>query len=302
MNGRSKELMEKNILHLEDVGKSYGDKLILHNVDLSIKQGEFCSIVGPSGSGKSTLLRLILGEESPTSGAVFIEGKPAGYPDPQRGVVYQKYSLYRNLNVLENVMLSYELTHGLIEKRRRKKEFLDEAMMYLEKMRLVDHVKKKPHELSGGMRQRVAIARALIKKPKIFLMDEPLGALDPGMREYLQIFLLDLWKEYKMTILFITHDLVEAVYISTRVCVLSQFYQDGRKGDSNNQGARIVADYPVCRGGVFSTKIKQTEDFTALVAQITQEGFDPKYRQRVTDFNLLHPDSFQTLTDEECQI
>ena len=295
------ELKKKNILHIQDLSKFYGEKCVLHNVDLSVKEGEFCTVVGPSGCGKSTLLKLILGQERQDEGDVFIESKPAGYPDPKRGVVYQKYSLYPNMTVLENVMLSHSLSNGYVERRRRKKEFLEEAMMYIEKVKLADHIKKMPDELSGGMQQRVAIVQALIKRPKILLMDEPFGALDPGTREDLQIFLLKLWKEYGMTILFITHDLEEAVYISTRIVVLSQYYRDGRPVAGNNHGSRIVADYPICRA-VLSTKVKETADFGELIGEIRKIGFDPKYLQRVTDFNLLHPDSFQTLTPEECEM
>jgi NitT/TauT family transport system ATP-binding protein len=295
------KLLKKNILHIQDVVKFYGAKVVLYNVDLSIQKGEFCSVVGPSGCGKSTLLKIILGQERATEGDVYIEGEPAGYPNPKRGVVYQRYGLYPNMTVLESVMLTYKFTHSPLERWKKRKQFTDEAMMYIEKVKLGEHFGKMPHELSGGMQQRVAIAQALITRPKILLMDEPYGALDVATRECLQTFQLELWKEYNMTILNITHDVREAVYMSTRVIVLSQYYWDGRKPNGNfDHGSRIVADYPICRD-VFSTKIKETPEFNALASEIKNTAFGPEYVKHVTEFNLKHPDSFQTLTPEECR-
>lgn len=290
-------LRKESILYVENLYKAYGDKLVLDNVDFAVGRGELCSLVGPSGCGKSTLFRLILGHERPTSGDILVEGKPAGYPDSTRGIVYQRYSLFPNLTVLENVLLGKELPVGILQRTRRKKEFYDEAMYYLEQIKLQDHKDQYPHELSGGQQQRVAIAQALIVKPKILLMDEPFGALDPGVREHLQVFLLELWEKFKMTIFFVTHDLEEAVFVGTRILVLSQFYSDGR-GKDIKRGARIVADYKLERKAA-STMVKVSENFRQLIHQIRQEGFDPLHLQHVTKFNLSHPDSFQTLTDEE---
>ncbi|MCB1861235.1 MAG: ABC transporter ATP-binding protein [Gammaproteobacteria bacterium] len=287
------------VLHVEDVYKSYGDKLILDNIDVAVRHGELCTMVGPSGSGKSTLLRLILGQERATAGRLLIEGREAGYPDTARGIVFQRYSLFPHLTVLDNVTLGWRLQAGFFERRRRKKAFEEEALHYLERVRLADHAAKYPHELSGGMQQRVAIAQSLIMKPKILMMDEPFGALDPDTREEMQVFLLELWDEHKMTIFFVTHDLEEAAYLGTRILVISQYYSDDRgDGDHVSRGAKIVADYKLPRVAA-STETKHTEGFIKLIEQIRNEGFNPKHLQHVEQFNLTHSDSFQTLTEHE---
>ncbi len=289
---------EASILYAEDLRKEYGNRVILEDIDLAVSEHEFCTLVGPSGCGKSTLLRLILGQERPTRGTLLLDGRPIGYPDTQRGIVYQKYSLFPHLTVLENVVLGKKLSASFFEGRRRKAEFDQEAMSFLDRMKLSDHIEKYPHELSGGMRQRVAIAQSLIMKPRILLMDEPFGALDPGTREDMQVFVLELWEDFNMTIFFVTHDLEEAVYLGTRVLVLSQYYAAGRADKDDNQGARIVADYPLARRAA-STAVKEITQFGELIQRIRREGFDPAYRQRVTEFDLRHKDSFQTLTPEE---
>lgn len=286
-----------NLLFMENLYKAYGAKVVLEDIDLSVKGGELCTVVGPSGCGKSTLLRLILGQEEPTRGDILIDGQPVGYPSPERGIVYQKYSLFPHLSVLENVVLGKKLSSGPIERFRRREEFRDEAMFFLEKMRLSEHEGKFPNELSGGMQQRVALAQSLIMKPRILLMDEPFGALDPGTREHLQIFLLELWEEFDMTVFFVTHDLEEAVFLGTRILVLSQYYSDGRGEDRADLGARIVADYPLPRRAT-STVVKETAEFGHLIQQIRLEGFDPTYLQHVKEFNLRHEDSFQTLSED----
>lgn len=286
-----------NLLFMENLYKAYGAKIVLDDIDLSVKGGELCTVVGPSGCGKSTLLRLILGQEEPTSGDILIDGQPVGYPNPERGIVYQKYSLFPHLTVMDNVVLGKNLTAGPVERYRHRKDFRAEAMFFLEKMRLSEHGAKYPHELSGGMQQRVALAQSLIMKPRILLMDEPFGALDPGTREHLQIFLLELWEEFDMTVFFVTHDLEEAVFLGTRILVLSQYYSDGRGEESTDRGARIVADYPLPRGAT-STVVKETAEFGHLIQQIRLEGFDPTYRQHVNRFNLRHQDSFQSLSED----
>ena len=287
-------------IHLEDIEKCYGEKRVLDNIDLSVSTGELCALVGPSGCGKSTLLRLILGQETPTKGLINIENKAVGFPQPNRGIVFQRYSLFPHLSVLNNVLLGKRFRHGrwwLPWKNRS--DWLDEAMSYLEQVRLTDAIHKYPHQLSGGMQQRVAIAQALIMKPPVLLMDEPFGALDPDTREDLQLFLLDLWETEKLTIFFITHDLEEACFVGSRLLVLSQYYSDDRGNHENvNRGGKIVGDYQLQSIGN-STKIKQDANFKAFIAKVRDEGFDPKVRQHVRDFNLQHPDSFQTLTTAE---
>ena len=291
-----------NLLHLEDVCKSYGEKVVLENIDLSVRAGTLCSLVGPSGCGKSTLFRLILGQEQANSGQLFVDGNAVGGPGEDRGIVYQRYSLYPHLSVLENAMLGRTLPAGFGERRRRRTEFRDEAMRYLERAGLAAHAHKYPHELSGGMQQRVAIAQALIKRPKVLMMDEPFGALDPETRENMQVFLLELWEAEKMTIFFVTHDMEEAIYLGTRVVVLSQHYTDDRgQGAEVRRGARVVGDYAL-PSAVNSTKVKRNPEFTALADEVRRVGFDPAVLQHVTEFNLRHPDSFQTLLPEESRV
>lgn len=285
------------LLHIEDLYKSYDEKLVLDNIDLSVKAGELCTVVGPSGCGKSTLLRIILGQENQSQGYIYIDGKEAGFPDTRRGIVYQRYSLYPNLSVLDNVMLGFNVQHGYMERRARRNEIKQEAMEYLRRVRLDAHVHKYPHELSGGMQQRAAIAQAMITKPRILLMDEPFGALDPQTREDMQLFLLELWEQEKMTVFFVTHDLEEALFLGTRVFALSQYYSDDRD-EGVKKGAKIVADYHLPQVAT-SSHVKDDPHFVELMRSIRESGFDPKHLQHVSDFNLHHPDSFQTLTERE---
>ena len=293
--------MTTRFLHIEDVYKHYGPRCVLENLDLAVEEGEFCSLVGPSGCGKSTLLRLILGQERATSGNVSISGGPVGHPNVDRGVVYQRYSLFPHLTVLDNVTLGPRLRAGFLERRRKRRAFEEQAHDLLRQVKLEEHAAKYPHELSGGMRQRVAVVQALIMQPRILLMDEPFGALDPGTREDIQVFLLELWERFKMTIFFVTHDLEEAVFLGTRLLVLSQYYTDARgDGEQIRRGARVVADYALSTARkAWPTAAKAAPEFGQLIEQVRHEGFDPAYRRHVREFNLKHPHSFRTLTAEE---
>ena len=286
-------------LHVENVYKRYGARTVLDNIDLSVAPGELCTVVGPSGCGKSTLLRIVVGQEPASEGQVFIDGAPAGLPDRHRGIVYQKYSLFPHLTALENVLLGKTLEYPFYRRRTALAAHREEAMALLERARIAEHAEKYPHELSGGMQQRVAIAQTLIKRPRIVLMDEPFGALDAGVREDMQVLLLELWEAYGMSVFFVTHDLEEAVYLGTRVVVLSQYYTDDRgPAVGAVRGAKIVADHALPRRAM-ATVVKSSPGFNDLVRQIRHEGFDPAYLRHARDFNLEHPDAFQTLTPEE---
>ncbi len=285
-------------LYCEDVAKSYGDKLVLEDIDLAVKKKEFCTVVGPSGCGKSTLLRLILGQERATSGTLLIDGEPQFHPGPDRGIVYQKYSLFPHLTILENIMAGKQLSEPLWKKFSTRKEVREEALYYLKSVQLVEHAGKYPYQLSGGMQQRVAIAQALIMHPRILLMDEPFGALDPGTRESMQMLILTLWEKYAMTVFFVTHDLEEAVFLGTRLLVISQYYSIEKNEQDIEHGARIVADYKLDDTAT-STKVKQTAAFGELIQTIRYEGFDPKVKQNAHEFNLKHSDSFLTLADRQ---
>jgi NitT/TauT family transport system ATP-binding protein len=289
--------MSEYLLEVLDVDKSYGDLLVLDDIDLQVRKGEFCSVVGPSGCGKSTLLRLVLGQELPSSGSIKVEGKLVSTPDPSRGIVYQRYTLFPHLSVLQNVLLGPKLSTGYFSWSEKYKTVKDEAVSILSKMRLENHLDKYPHELSGGMQQRVAIAQALMMKPKILLMDEPFGALDPGTKEDIHLFVLELWEELQMTIFFVTHDLSEALFLGTRVLVLSQYYTDDRDETVPLQrGAKLVCDLPV-KKGAGSTKIREDEEFHTLLNHIRDQGFNPAHLQHIKDFNLTHPDSMRTLRE-----
>lgn len=289
------------ILHFKDIYKEYPTKegepfLVLDNIDLTINKGELCTLIGPSGCGKSTLIKLILGQIESTAGELTVKSLPVGAPDETRGIVYQKYSLYPNKTVLQNVLSGpyFKIPFWQKEKRAEVKQY---AIELLEKVKLGEHVDKFPHELSGGMQQRVAIIQALITQPEILLMDEPFGALDPGTREFMQTLLLELWEKYDLTILFITHDLEEACFLGTRLLVLSQYYSDDR-GDSFQRGAKIVVDKKLPKGP-FSTQIKEGEQFNQFIEEVKHQGFNPEFLQHVTEFDLSHPQSWSTLTTEE---
>lgn len=281
------------LLYCADVKKSYGSKIVLEDIDLAVKEKEFCTVVGPSGCGKSTMLRLILGQEQVSGGTLLMDGNPIQSPDPSRGIVYQKYSLFPHLTILQNIMAGLQLSQPIWKKFANRKKAKEEALFYLESVRLAGHAEKYPHQLSGGMQQRVAIAQALITRPRILLMDEPFGALDPGTREAMQLLILQLWEKYGMTIFFVTHDLEEAVFLGTRILVISQFYTHEKADLANSYGARIIADHKLDRIAA-STEVKQTVAFTQLIKTIRDEGFDPEIRQHAHDFDLTHTDSFIT--------
>lgn len=286
------------LLYCEDVTKAYGSKVVLEDIDLAVKQKEFCTIVGPSGCGKSTLLRLILGQERVSSGAILMDGEALHQPGPDRGIVYQKYSLFPHLTILENIMAGKQLSQPLWKKFSTRKTARAEALVYLESVQLAEHAEKYPHQLSGGMQQRVAIAQALIMHPRILLMDEPFGALDPGTRETMQMLILEVWEKYGMTIFFVTHDLEEAVFLGTRILVISQFYVHETKPEGEPHGARIVADYKL-NDQASSTRVKQTAAFGELIQTIRYEGFTPEVKQNAYNFNLTHSDSFVTYASEK---
>jgi NitT/TauT family transport system ATP-binding protein len=191
-----------------------GTLVVLKDINMLIEQGEFICAVGASGSGKSTLLRQIAGLDLPTSGEVKIDGKPVIGPGPDRGMVFQHYTLYPWMNVQENTEFGLKL-QGVAKKERRER-----ASYYLNVVGLSNFAKSLPKELSGGMKQRVAIARSLTSEPKVMLMDEPFGALDIHTKESMHEFMLDLWQRTNITIFMITHDVEEAVFLANRIYAL----------------------------------------------------------------------------------
>jgi NitT/TauT family transport system ATP-binding protein len=194
---------------------SNGKFFALKDINLYVEKGEFISLVGVSGCGKSTLLRLVAGLEVPTTGEILLEGVRVTRPGPDRGLIFQNYTLYPWMNVAENIEFGLKL-QGV-----SKKKCQQQIGYYLEIIGLNEFAKALPKQLSGGMKQRVAIARALASQPKILLMDEPFGALDVKTKEAMQEFFNKLWKETNVTVLMITHDLEEAIFLSQRIYVLS---------------------------------------------------------------------------------
>ena len=211
--------VEREVVLFQDVDKIFNSEITaLSDFNLSIKEGEFVCFLGPSGCGKSTALRMVAGLGEATTGSVEVFGKtPREIIENQNDVafVFQDANLLPWRTVLDNVFLPLELKGG------NKKEQKQEAVRVLEMVGLKDYLKAYPRQLSGGMKMRVSIARALAAKPKLLLMDEPFAALDEITRQTLQMELLDIWQKEKMTILFVTHNVFEAVFLSTRIAIMS---------------------------------------------------------------------------------
>ncbi|MEM1431573.1 MAG: ATP-binding cassette domain-containing protein [Pseudomonadota bacterium] len=233
-----------------DISKAYGKRTIIEKVNVEIAQGEFISIVGASGCGKSTFLRLLLAKERPTTGEIRVDGNPpAEEPGLERGVVFQRYSVFPHLTVRENIVAGESF-------RRPWGRFFGEewraararALETLERLGL-DHVAHQyPATLSGGMQQRLAIGQALTAKPRILLLDEPFGALDPGTRLSMHGFLSELRETTGMTVFMVTHDLEEAFKLGDRVLVFDKPKWDA--DDPNAYGATITYDFDARDDGI----------------------------------------------------
>lgn len=234
-------------IEVNKLWKSYGDQIVLEDVNLSVDKGEFVTIVGASGCGKSTFLRILLGQETQTKGSIIHDGKPlCEEPDEDRGIVFQKYSVFPHLTVLQNVILGTEFSESRWFGKlfgSKKKQAIGEARALIDAVGLGHAEDKYPHELSGGMQQRLAIAQSLIKKPKILLLDEPFGALDPGIRADMHELVLKLWKESGTTIFMVTHDLKEGFYLGTRLWVFDKVRHDQHAKE--RYGATVTYDLPI---------------------------------------------------------
>jgi NitT/TauT family transport system ATP-binding protein len=207
------------ILRVEHLSKIFpspaGETVALNDINFKTHRREFLCVVGPSGCGKSTLVRILAGLEEPSSGEVLLEGKPVTEPGTDRGMVFQGYTLFPWLTVKKNVMFGPRVNGFSNDVAER------EALQWLQLIGLEKFADSYPNQLSGGMKQRVAIVRALANQPRILLMDEPFGALDAQTRCRMQTHLLDIWRKIDITILFITHDLEEAIFLADRILVLS---------------------------------------------------------------------------------
>jgi ABC-type nitrate/sulfonate/bicarbonate transport system ATPase subunit len=225
----------------------------LEPTNLAIADNDFVTVVGPSGCGKSTLLRLIAGLDQPTTGQVMLNGTPVAAPGPDRGMVFQSYTLFPWLTVADNIAFGLREKGVLGEKRNQI------ARAWIERIGLEGFAAHYPKELSGGMQQRTAIARALANEPAILLLDEPFGALDNQTRALMQEMLLGIWERERKTVLFVTHDIEEAIFLASRVVVMT-----ARPG-------RIKADMRIELPHPRHYTIKTSPEFSALKARLTEE-------------------------------
>lgn len=279
------------VLECRGVGHHFGKKKVLYDINLKIARGQIVSLVGPSGCGKSTLLRAILGTHPPREGQVLMNDRPVTKPGRDRGIVYQRYSLFPFLTAEENVAFGPMLDQTSLWFRwfqfwkwwQLRKHHVRHAASMLEKLKLGQSLQHYPTELSGGMCQRVAIAQALIMKPQILLLDEPFGALDEATREQMQTMLLDLYQENlaakregcppPYTVLIVTHELNEAIYVADRVIGLSQYWNWQETGQAEHPGATIVYD---AVSPVFSRDSEEeAAAFTHQREELRQAVFSP---------------------------
>lgn len=237
------------LIQAKNIWREYGSNIVLENISIDIYEGEFITIVGASGCGKTTFLKMLLGMDKPTRGELLLDGKPiSDEPNADRGIVFQRYSVFPNMTVLENVMAGIEFEGSPLFARffgNKKKEVTQQAKEILDLVGLSHALNKFPFELSGGMQQRLAIAQSLIKKPRILLLDEPFGALDPGIRKDMHELTLSLWRETGLTIFMVTHDLHEGFHLGTRLWVFDKYRLDPH--NPNRYGAQVTYDIPVGR-------------------------------------------------------
>jgi ABC-type nitrate/sulfonate/bicarbonate transport system ATPase subunit len=242
-----------NILTVRGVERRFDKTLALQATDLDVAENDFITILGPSGCGKSTLLRIVAGLDHPTAGEVQLDGRRIASPGADRGMVFQSYTLFPWLTVLDNVCF------GLRERGLARAQQLEIARGFIAKVALSGFEHHYPKQLSGGMQQRTALARALANNPRILLMDEPFGALDHQTRELMQELLQGIWETEKKTVLFVTHDIDEAVFMGGRVVVMS-----ARPG-------RIKLDRRVELPHPRHYSVKTTPAFTELKAELTEQ-------------------------------
>ena len=231
---------------IDGVSKVFGSTKALERIDLEIADNDFLCILGPSGCGKSTLLRIVAGLEVPSTGRALLDGQPVERPGPDRGMVFQSYTLFPWLTVRENILFGTRSTPAKT----------DSLMVKVGLKGFENHY---PKQLSGGMQQRTALARALANDPKILLLDEPFGALDNQTRALMQELLLGIWEADRKTVLFVTHDIDEAIFMASRVAVMS-----ARPG-------RLKTIVPVALPHPRHYTMKTTPEFSALKARLTEE-------------------------------
>lgn len=237
-------------IEIDGLSKRYGSTEVLERLNLEVVEGAFVTIVGASGCGKSTFLRLLLGAEAPSAGAIRLGGEPLpAEPDARRGIVFQRYSVFPHLTALGNVLLAIELRESRLGRlfgaaRRRAAA---EAQAMLERVGLSHARDQYATALSGGMQQRLSIAQSLVRRPPLMLLDEPFGALDPGIRKDMHALILELWEKEGLTVFMVTHDLTEGFHLGTRLLVFDKVRHDPQAPE--RYGASITYDLPVARRG-----------------------------------------------------
>jgi NitT/TauT family transport system ATP-binding protein len=231
---------------VEHLWMGYGGVSVLENIDLAVTPGSFVTLVGASGCGKSTFLRLLLGAERPVRGQITIDSEPLPPdPGPDRGIVFQRYSVFPHLTCLQNVLVGLEFRAAPLSARlfgAARRRGMEQAAEMLAAVGLEGVEEAMPTALSGGMQQRLAIAQALVLEPRILLLDEPFGALDPGIRLDMHGLVTRLWRQKGMTVFMVTHDISEAFKLGTRVLTFDKVRRDPQAPDA--YGARITYDLP----------------------------------------------------------
>jgi len=254
----------------DKVWKEYGDNVVLEQIDLTIEPRAFLVLVGPSGCGKTTFLRMLLGEEKPTRGTILLDGQPLK-PEPgaDRGVVFQRYSVFPHLTALQNVVIGREFELSgcfgrLFGAKRRAAR--DEAQDLLSAVGLSGHEDKYPCALSGGMQQRLALAQALMRKPNVLLLDEPFGALDPGIRADIHVLMKRIWNDAHLTVVMVTHDLREAFALGTRIVAFER--PRNRPEERERYGTRLTDEAT----GALVTGATITRDLEVWPKKIASNG------------------------------
>ena len=246
----------KAIVEIKNVNKLYGENHVVHNLDMQVYEGEFLTMLGPSGCGKTTILRMIGGFEEPSDGQILVEGERVEDKEPfERNVntVFQSYALFPHMDIFNNI------AYGLKMKKIKKAEIKERVDEMLQLVQLTGFEKRYPSQLSGGQKQRVAIARALINRPRVLLLDEPLGALDMKLRKEMQLELKNLQKQLGITFIYVTHDQEEALTMSDRIAIMNQGYLD--QLDTPEQiykkpATKFVADF-IGESNIFEAMISE---------------------------------------------
>lgn len=290
--------MSEVIVKIDNVNKKYGDNHVVRNLVIDIKKGEFLTMLGPSGCGKTTTLRMIAGFETPTSGNILIEGEEIQNTEPyarEVNTVFQNYALFPHMSIYDN------LAFGLSVKKVNKAEIKKRVTEILELVQLVGFENRKPDQLSGGQKQRVAIGRALINRPKVLLLDEPLGALDMKLRKQMQFELKRLQKKLGITFIYVTHDQEEALTMSDRIAIMygGNLEQIGTPKEIYEKPAsKFVADF-IGESNIFYGVANMLGNDTLAV--MLENGdvtvIDPQVKDNEIIYVLVRPENIKLSKD-----